>query len=263
MAFDLKKWRHLIDNVPMLSIKGWATGNYLGRSSTSLANENPTCVGGWMFSPLSASGSLVSFGNNGGTGVYTVYLTGGLPTARKQSEVPALDDLSSAFAFPANRWDYLGANFVSNTSRFIVYQDEELQSTVNITDPTVDFETIGVQRRNAVLLPCDGLIGPVTIWNAVPPIAAQKAMRRGLHPGYVLPGNIIRAWWPYPGFPMGFDFSETAAHLAVTGTLTFAPGPPIVLPQRRVFFAPPAAAGGAVGVGLTESVRLSRLRLAA
>lgn len=243
MALDLGKWRRLFETVPMLGVAGFTLTDYLGRSDTSLTDEKLFL--GSLAKPLSVTSAVsrvpIGLGNNGAAGRYIVFLSAaGEVRVNKQNDAGTTGAALSGVFAAANEWILCGRLFDTDTSRYASANGViGAQDVTSIADPTIDFQNIGVSQRAAVGLAFEGTIGPSFILNSLPTAIELQAVGPGRqHPALVFdPDSFLRAWFPYPGFPMGFDFSTAAAHMTVTGTaLRFAPGPPISLhPRRRAY----------------------------
>lgn len=124
---------------------------------------------------------------------------------------------------------------------------------------------IGHFQQSGLEVFADGRVAEAAIWNVALTASEVAALAKGVSPLQIRPASL-QAYWPLigrqspePDWVGGFNLTLTnapanAAHVPVM--------PPYAWVMNRGVFVP-AAAGGAVGRGLTSSLRLDRPRLVA
>jgi hypothetical protein len=239
MAFDLESWRHLIRNVQPLAIRGFTITDYLNRSDTSLAAEPLTLAAWWNSDDFSANGAAIALADNGGFGGYYLRIATSSVQGTKTPDLGGPSNASATHGAIANTWRGSVVHFEDDVNRLANFGRKRNvsvgTSTTSIADPTPDAQTVGARINASVTEPYLGALSLPTIWDVLLTTKERSDYVGGVHPGFIQPNHIVRAWWQYPGFPMGFDFSTAAARLSVVGSnLTLVSGPPIILAPRRL-----------------------------
>lgn len=165
-------------------------------------------------------------------------------------------------------WQHVAGVFTAATDIIAYLNANSAGAYGNTQDPSpvgTDSLSMGALVRSNVVAYFDGKIAEAGLWNVALTAAEIAMLEEGWSPLQVRPASLV-AYWPIigrvspePDWVGGFDLTLTnapanAAHAPVM--------PPYAWVMQRGVFVP-AAAGGAVGRGLTGSLRLDRPRLVA
>lgn len=178
------------------------SSQYLSASSTLLSNE-PIGLFCWANpSNITATGDVISLGNNGASGNYRLPFRGAVAgdpvSASKSDDAGTNNQADSSTGYSASTWQNGAAAFRSDTSRDAYLNGSNKGSnTTSISDPTPDFITVGALRRSTISTYFPGSIAEVFIFDYAPTDAEQTLLGKGIHPLDVgIPGVNIRGWYP-------------------------------------------------------------------
>jgi hypothetical protein len=248
---------------------GWGTGNHF-RYASGIITTEPLSISAWVYTTASQSvaniAGLWTSGSAWNRNVFRLAVLNDAVNANTGSATGAAGAQTST-TMGTDTWHHACGVWTSATSRASYLDGGGKGTNTNSHTPTgIDRTSIGTGdgSTSTSAWNATGFIAEVAYWNAALTDAEVLVLSRGFSPLFVRPASLV-AYYPLIGrsSPEVNRFDRTAVQ-SMQGTLTAAAHPRIIMPRRsKVPFVVPAAAGAAIGVGRTESLRLNRLRLAA
>jgi hypothetical protein len=274
VALDLKRIEAILGTRRPLGIKGFSNTSGLRRTTSDFGGGPPVFMLGRALRQTTTLGFGVVCALSNGADTGARYGLGLENTAHKLRAFSVNDagtqgaSGTATFVTPIGEWFVGLAAIRATNARFCWGGGIGTTGTADIPTPiTITHEAVGgLQAASNFFNPWldGGIVGPVTFLSAEPAVGALERLWHGEPEWEVLdPATILRAWWPFEGVPMGYDFSMAGAHLGVVGTgLSFAPGPPIRPPRRRRVFKLPGGAtfNQTIGASVATSASLSAIR---
>jgi len=176
-----------------------AATEYLTMSGAAITAVPLTMACWFKSDSIALTQTLMSIGNNGARGVYSLRAAGNV--ASDPIEAIAQDDVGTARAassagYRANVWHHAAAVFRATNSR-AAYLDggNKGTNTTSITNPTGDFTTLAAQQRNVVEQYLSGYLAEAAMWSVALSDAEIATLAQGFSPLFIQPQSLV-AYWP-------------------------------------------------------------------
>lgn len=191
---------------------------------SAVLTAEPITLAGWCRPDETTDQAVVSISNTGTVdGKWTLQLRGGgTPdvSALKEDDSGSFDQALSSTTYSLNTWHHACAIFENNDRHAFLDGGGKGDNTPDITDPTADVTSIGVNRHSVFQRHFSGRLAEIGIWDVVLTDAQVLVLANGVSPLMVEPESLI-AYWPLLGryspeidLVGGFDMAVTGATAA-------------------------------------------------
>lgn len=222
---------------------GWSTSNYLSVGS-AVSTTLPLTFAAWAYRTGGVTGNPVILGiANAASSANQNYMclqldgssTGGVRAGVNNTGTAAF--AVSTASSSANTWFHAAAVFASTTSRaaYLNGANKGTDTTSKTWGSTPDRTGIGANINSTIgwNFVATGLIAEAAIWSAALTDAEIATLATGVSPLTVRPGSLL-AYWPLIGQTSPEpNFINAASAMSITGSLSAAAHPRIIMPPRQ------------------------------
>lgn len=215
---------------------GFSTSNYLDLASAIVSAE-PFSVSFWCFPTANATQrdfGIYNSASSPGQNNFSIFLSSSGTVNAQSFAGGASVQATTSTTVTLNAWNHVAGVYASTSSKAAYLNGGGKGTTSSIAIPSgVNRTRIGLAGWAAPSSPSNGPIADVAVWNIALSDADVASLAAGVSPLLVHPEALV-AYWPLVGnnSPEN-NFKSNSAVMSITGSLSKAAHPRIIMPKRR------------------------------
>lgn len=213
---------------------GFSTANYLSNTTIPFSAA-PATIAAWVYKTSTAIGGVAGVTKNSNNATFRVYVDASSKVVATHYNGTTVGAAVTTASVSTNTWTHVAAVFNTTASRSAFLNGaNKVTNTTSVTGAlTFDRTLLGaLGNTSSVGSPLAGYLAEVAMWDIALSDADIAVLATGVSPLAMHPEAIV-AYWPLVGGNSPETNVVSTATLTITGSLSAAAHPRIIMPSRQ------------------------------